>query len=142
MNDILKFNVFGENFEIKTNDLENTNFIFNILGSNCKNNHIANKESYIFEYNFDNNYIPKIHKKGIKYELLIGSFIYDKNNQEYNIFYKDGSYAKWLFLKKKFIFYIKKIYNIPPSTLGTVCENGDFLDDEGMLICSLREFVS
>ena len=36
MNDILKFNVFGENFEIKTNDLENTNFIFNILGSNCK----------------------------------------------------------------------------------------------------------
>ena len=66
MNDILKFNVFGENFEIKTNDLENTNFIFNILGSNCKNNHIANKESYIFEYNFDNNYIPKIHKKGIK----------------------------------------------------------------------------
>ena len=109
MNDILKFNVFGENFEIKTNDLENTNFIFNILGSNCKNNHIANKESYIFEYNFDNNYIPKIHKKGIKYELLIGSFIYDKNNQEYNIFYKDGSYAKWLFLKKKFIFYIKKI---------------------------------
>ncbi|CDC70359.1 putative uncharacterized protein [Staphylococcus sp. CAG:324] len=111
MNDILKFNVFGENFEIKTNDLENTNFIFNILGSNCKNNHIANKESYIFEYNFDNNYIPKIHKKGIKYELLIGSFIYDKNNQEYNIFYKDGSYAKWLFLKKKFIFYIKKIYN-------------------------------
>ena len=48
MNDILKFNVFGENFEIKTNDLENTNFIFNILGSNCKNNHIANKKSRIF----------------------------------------------------------------------------------------------
>ena len=40
------------------------------------------------------------------------------------------------------LIYIKKIYNIPPSTLGTVCENGDFLDDEGMLICSLREFVS
>ena len=28
------------------------------------------------------------------------------------------------------------------SKNGQFCENGDFLDDEGMLICSLREFVS
>lgn len=50
----------------------------------------------------------------------------------------DLSHHDWIHI----VSFIKKFHHIPPSTLGTVCENGDFLDDDGNLICSIKDYIS
>lgn len=51
---------------------------------------------------------------------------------------KDLTHHDWLHI----LAFIKKFHNIPPSTLGTVCRNGDYLDDDGNVICNIRDYVS
>lgn len=51
---------------------------------------------------------------------------------------KDLTHHDWLHI----LAFIKKFHNIPPSMLGTVCPNGDFLDDDGNVICNIRDYVS
>lgn len=41
----------------------------------------------------------------------------------------------------KVLVFIKSLYNIPPSMLGSVYDNGDYRDDEGKQICNIKDYV-
>lgn len=50
----------------------------------------------------------------------------------------DLTFRDWMQL----LMFIKSLHNIPPSTLGSVYDNGDYRDDQGQYICNIKDYVS
>lgn len=46
-------------------------------------------------------------------------------------------YEDWV----RLLSYIKAVHHIPPSTLGSIYDTGDFRDDNGNLICNIKDYI-
>lgn len=48
------------------------------------------------------------------------------------------AYEDWMHL----LAFIKIVHNVAPSTLGAIYDTGDFRDDDGNLICNIKDYIS
>lgn len=47
------------------------------------------------------------------------------------------AYEDWMHL----LAFIKIVHNVAPSTLGAIYDTGDFRDDDGNLICNIKDYI-